>query len=52
MTLILKKMNKHAEETGMVLGGSDDDYVILDQGKPVGRITKTQYLAKRNGDGL
>jgi len=33
-------MNAHAKLTGMVQGWSDDDYVVLDQNRSVGRIHK------------
>jgi hypothetical protein len=34
-------MNRHARLTGMVTGWSDDDYVVLDGERSVGRIYKT-----------
>jgi hypothetical protein len=40
MTLILRRMNRHAELMGWSTGWSPDDYVVLDQDRSVGRIYK------------
>jgi hypothetical protein len=39
-------MEKHAELTGMVAGWSEDDYVVLDGGRSVGRIHKDRSQAE------
>jgi hypothetical protein len=40
MTLILRAMNKHTQLMGWSDHWGDDDYVVLDQGRSVGRIYK------------
>jgi hypothetical protein len=40
VTLILRTMNKHAQLMGWGDHWGEDDYVVLDQGRSVGRIYK------------
>jgi hypothetical protein len=40
MTLSLRPMNKHAQLMGWPEHWGEDDYVVLDQGRSVGRIYK------------
>jgi len=51
LSLILRSMNRHAQIMGRATGWSDDDYVVIDGERSVGRIHKTTIHDARSGIG-